>query len=181
MLLTIRKDASTLAARVYGDAESFRIGAVQLPSLMAIPGHCPLTWKGSFPAMGLHVDVDERAIFYWGALPVEAIEDRVGRAWPGWKTYWLRDRFEEQLAMAGIDIWLPVRSSADLQMELIERLGRCCHHEASNPARELGPRLGATRISSWTDEARGSMGPKAEKLEILERLKKAVVQNSGSK
>ncbi len=173
VLLTVKEGGFTSAARILGDEESLEAGAGQLSSLTAFPRTSEFTWTGSMPTLGLHLDLDQRDLWYWNAYPAEFIEDRVQQTWPGWRTQWLHDRFEEHLRIASVEIRLPVRGAAELHAELIERLRRSFDHPASNPARKLGPRLGATNINPWTDEARGSVGSPAEKLRILDAIQDA--------
>lgn len=178
MLLTIRKGNTSVAARVCGDEESIEFGASQLETLLAIPASPRLVWTGSMPSTGLHLDIDDRAIYYWCARPVAIIEERVRRGWPGWKTHWLGDRFEEHLRIAQVDIQLPVRSMNDLQLEWLGALEKNLHRDASNPARDLGPRVGAATLNPWTEEARGSVGSQAEKRLLLQNLRRALVNST---
>ena len=173
LLLTVRADGSTTAARVFGDEEALQLGVEQLPSLLAFERHSTLDWTENMPTVGLHVEVDLQRIDYWCARPVEAIEPRVQRGWPGWKTNWLCDRFEEHLRIAGIKIRLPVRSPQALQIDLLSRLRQWLHHAAHNPARELAERR-PMNVNPWTDEARGSVGPETEKLRIVDNLEKTL-------
>lgn len=169
-LLTVAAEGATTARRVYGEAEMLEGGPGALGDVIDQEGVRALEWSGEMPTGGLHLDVDRHALAFWWAHVTPAIEDRVAAAWPGWTATWLRDRYEAQLELAGLDIRLPVRPLAALQAERLAALRRSCHHEARNPSRELAARVGATEINPATDAARGSVGDPAGKLKILDDL-----------
>lgn len=171
-LVTVRKSGKTTATQLYGDPEAIEFGIAQLPSLLDFPRSSSLDWQGEMPQNGLHLDLDERRLFYWSATPVVAFEQRVRQGWPGWRCEWLRDRYEEHLRLASLDIRLPHRDLADLQRACIAHVRRWCDHEASNPARELASMLPNTAISHWTEEARGSVGSAQQKFSILDALER---------
>jgi hypothetical protein len=177
MLLTVRIGNRTSVGRVFGEEEALEFGFGQLAAIPAMAGAAFLIWEGDMPTMGAHVDLDNRELSYWCARPCVDIERRVQRGWPGWQTHWLRDRFEEHLRLASIDIRLPGKHNKDLQIEAIHSLRRCAHHAAENPAREcfqtLRP-LGASSLNFWTDEVRGSVGSHSDKMRLLDSLEEAI-------
>jgi hypothetical protein len=171
-LLTTAVDKITSAGRINGDDESLRLGPAQLDELPKFEATHSFAWERDMPQGGVHVDFDRSILSFWFAVVTPAIMERVGAGWPGWEINWLQDRYEEHLELSGIDILLPDRPLSDLQAEILDRLRRCCHHEAKNIAKELAPRLGATDINPATDEARSSVGEQAEKLQLLTDLSK---------
>ncbi len=186
ILLTIRQRGRTTATRVYGDEESIEVGSSQLSDLLALPREEALEWRGRSPIGGLHLDVDERALFYWHANPTEGLETRVTEVWPGWRCRNLVDWYEVHLSLAdGASISLPRRSVESLQRSLIESLRRNATVAAANPARKLLSRLEGGAVNPWTDEARGSVGAESRKLRILDELERqlpvegAINENAG--
>jgi len=169
-LLTCTTEGATTVRRVYGDEESLRLGPGQLAVLSELEGSDSLDWEGEMPSGGCHIDLDRKSIAFWWAETTPAIEDRARSAWPGWQVTWLRDRYEDHVALSGLGIRLPERPLADLQTERLDQLRLLCDHEAKNPAKELAARAGATEINPATDEARGSVGTESEKLEHMDRL-----------
>lgn len=170
-LITMVKEGVVLAWRIYGDAEALEQGPDGLVVLDELDGVESLVWDREMPTGGVHVDFDSMTLSFWWAEATPAIEERIGAAWAGWKIDWLRDEFERQLALCGLDIRLPERSLEELQAETLDRMRRLCAHEGGNPARELSARLGmAPGISLATDESRRSVGDDVEKLELLDEL-----------
>jgi hypothetical protein len=160
-LLTVRKDGDTSATRVSGDEESLELGENQAEILLGFPRKPHLSWTGEMPTGGVHIDLDNRTIYYWRADPAAAIEERVRRAWPSWQTEWLADKFARHLQIAGMNVHLPLRETSTLQRELIDSLRRGCQIEARNPALEISTRYERYKdaeINPWTYEARGSAG-----------------------
>ena len=170
VLLTVKQKGVTLVTRMSGDEESLEFGASQLGELLHFPLTESLVWLGYMPTGGVHIDVDTHNLSYWWANPVPAIEERISQAWNGWHAKWLHDRFEEHLNLASANIKLPDRNKSDLQRDLLERLRQFCTKSASNPARELGERLGVIELNPWTDEVRGSIGIEAKKRQLLDKL-----------
>jgi hypothetical protein len=171
-LMTTMKDGVASARRIYGDAEALEQGPEGLIVLDEIEGVSSLVWENEMPTGGVHVDFDSATVSFWWAEDTPAIEERIGAAWPGWNIDWLRDEFERQLALCGLDVRLPERSLVELQTEVLGRMRRLCVHDGdANPARELHARFGAAaEINSATDESRSSVGDDVEKLELLDAL-----------
>jgi hypothetical protein len=171
-LLTAVKDGASSARRVYGDAEALEQGPEGVVRVMdKIEGASSLDWEEEMPTGGLHVDFDSATLSFWWAMDAPAIEERIGAAWPGWRIEWLRDQFEKQAALSGLDVRLPERPLADLQKEALGRMRRLSAHGASNPAREMMTRLGERAdINPATEEARASAGDDMEKLKLLDAL-----------
>ncbi len=170
LLLTLRENERTVACRISGDEESLENGVKNLPKLRAFSGEESLVWHGEMPTGGIHVDIDRRFLGHWWARATSWVEQRVDRAWPGWRCHWWRDCFEEHIQAAAVEIELPHQPESVLQRRILDDLPATIHHEARNPARELGPRVGATELNPWTDETRSSVGEVAEKRRVLERL-----------
>ncbi|NUP05742.1 MAG: hypothetical protein HOW73_06745 [Polyangiaceae bacterium] len=171
-LLTVRQDGRTLVAQICGEVDGLAAGSGLLPQLLAFPRTASLRWRGDMPTGGVHIDVEERGLYYWLANPVCAIERRVQAAWPGWTTECLQDRFEVHLGLARADVHLPDRPPRELYRSLLDTLRRCHAHERQNPARELAATMGASSINPWTEESRGSVGAPDRKLELLHALEK---------
>jgi len=95
-------------------------------------------------------------------------EDRKALLWYG------GEDFEAQLDLASIEIQLPHREISDLQRSELHRLRQWRTHLASNPAREIAPKLGVSKINPWTDVNRSSAGSETEKLQLLEVLESRV-------
>jgi hypothetical protein len=180
LLLTLRRGGITLAARAFGTEESLELGVEQFPILEALCRSEHIEWTGGPPTIGLHIDSDKQSISYWYAHPREAIEERVGRGWPGWNTKWLKDRYEEQLLMSDDIVRLQISNEVDLQRSLIEHLRLACEKRATNPAADLAPRIGATGINPRTNEARGSVGLLSAKLLLLDALEATLASGSSS-
>jgi hypothetical protein len=173
-ILTIRRQGRCLVGRIYGDEEALEFGSSQLPMLLEVAREPSLRWTEDMPRGGLHIDMDARSLHYWRATPAAGIEDRVRRGWSGWRTEWLGDHFEAQLGLASIEIQLPHREISDLQRSELHKLRHSCTHVASNPAREIAPKLGVSQINPWTDVNRSSVGSEPEKLQLLEALESKV-------
>jgi len=147
------------------------------------------------PTAGLHIDIEKKAIEYWFARPVAAIEERIQRKWPGWSTRWLKDNYEEHLLTADVDIELPWLDQRQIRADIIDYLRTNVCHVASNPVRELAIARDDTpiwkkiliwmkltkpediQINPWTDEARGSVGEKVDKFDILDKLERTSFVN----
>lgn len=172
-LLTVRRSGRTAVARIYGDEDALAAGSAQLPTLLGVATEASLVWTGNMPIGGLHIDVDARSLHYWRANPTCAMGERVASAWPGWRAESLGDRFEAHLELAQADCRLPHRPASELQREILDHLRRCCTHDGRNPAREIAATIGATKISPWTDEVRGSVGDEPYKLGVLDALERA--------
>jgi len=170
ILITVRQQGRCLAGRVCGDVNALELGSSQLALLLDVAREPALLWTGDRSNGGVHIDLDARSLYYWLASPAAGIDDRVGFSWSEWQTVWLRDRFEEHLRLAAIDIRLPQRDLAELQRSQLHHLRKNCTHIASNPARELGPKLGNVEINPWTDVNRSSVGFVTEKFRILDAL-----------
>lgn len=173
-LLTATRDGITAAWRVSGDEEALRLGPGALDVLDEAPETDLLPWRGAMPTGGVHVDFDTRTLGFWWAHPTPAIAARTAAAWPGWNITWFEDRYEAQIERSGLEIRLPAPPPIELQAARIESLRGCCHWAAGNPARDLAARIGAATIGAATDDARGSVGEEAEKLNILEDLSRRI-------
>ena len=83
-------------------------GEPELDVLLGFPRQSSLVWTDGMPVWGLHVDADEKALYYWRAEPGLSLEEEIRRAWPGWRVQFLWDRFEEHLRVASMDVELPL-------------------------------------------------------------------------
>lgn len=173
-LLTVRQDGRTTVTRFYGGENATELGRSHLPTLLSFPREPALEWTGEMAMGGLHIDLDERTMFCWRARPAVAVHEHLCRSWPGWRTEWLADRYEEHLRLVSAQVRFPNRDIAELQRERLGHLRRLCNYEPSNPAREIASMIGATELSPWTDETRGSVGSEAEKLQRLDELEAQV-------
>lgn len=169
VLLTTKIDGETTARRVAGDQESLELGPDHLGVLGEVEGMGAMEWSGEMPGGGVHLDFDRQAISVWWATWAAAVEQRVAAAWPGWSVEWLQDRYEQHIAIAGLDIRFPERALADIQADILQTLTGWCHWEAKNPARDLAKRLDAP-VNPQTKETRGSAGDEAQKLRVLSDL-----------
>jgi hypothetical protein len=170
VLLTLCEGGHTTVCRISGDEESLELGVSTLPLLQGFERSRSLKWSGEMPKGGIHLDLDEKSLVHWWARTTSCVDERVRRAWPGWDARWLRDAYEEHLRIADVEIALPERPVRTLLLEALSHVRRYAHHEATNPARKLGPKVRAEEINPWTNETRGSLGDVAEKQRILDEL-----------
>lgn len=172
ILLTVREQNRVTATQICGDNESLELGASQLEHILSYPRTTALEWVGEMPQGGIHLDVDNLTLHYWFAWPISDLERRIARKWPTWQCTNLESYFEKQLALADtVNIQLPERTTFELQQSIIDHFRLICQRPASNPAKELAPKMGENVvISSWTDEARGSFGSEELKHRILDDL-----------
>ncbi len=75
-----------------------------------------------FPWMGVHFDLTSKTIAFWHASD-EHFLDLVEQSWSGWTIHNWKDRFEEQIEVAGGRLAMPTRSEdamiSDLEKELL--------------------------------------------------------------
>jgi hypothetical protein len=167
VLFTSTMDGATTARRIRADKEALEAGPVQLEQVKAASEKRSLVWRGSMPRGGVHMDFDRGAMRFWWASPAPAIAERIATTWCGWRTEWLGDRFEEHIALPGIDVHLPVRPLRDLQLELISRIHRAVlEHEDFRQLYHLDPAPELAPIARHL----GSRVESAEKLLLLDRL-----------
>jgi hypothetical protein len=169
-LLTLREDGQCRAAKICCRDDALSAGLTQVPWLQEIARASSLRWHGNMATGGFHIDIDARTLHYWFSDPAPGIEKRMNEGWPGWKTKWLGDRFEEQLRLASMDIHLSQMDVLDLQRAELQRIRTHCTHEASNLVRDLTPEDEWEQINPLTDVNRSSTGDEAEKFALLDRL-----------
>ena len=170
-------DGTLLVGRLCGDDDSLHIGPALIDVLIANGSVDPLRWEGEFPQGGVHVNCARRTLDTWWASKTFDLVECTRAAWPGWTVRWHRDRYEQQLELAGGRFIWP--TAEDLPMRIVQSLEHCVHSQARNPVRELLPVLAAEgakldHINPATDVARGSVGDPNEKRAILAALARSL-------
>ncbi|MDH3473268.1 MAG: hypothetical protein OEM59_06220 [Rhodospirillales bacterium] len=91
---------------------------------------------------GLHADAAARTLALWQAGAAPDIRRRMARLWPDWTFTWLRDRYEEQVALSEGRLSFAEPSRAALLQRLAQRLleeeGRGPVASMANLAARLG-------------------------------------------
>lgn len=171
LLLSVVMNGSLKVGQIHGDEESLECGLNQIEFLLKCVSSEHLTWNGEFPRFGIHLDCDHKSLSFWSGSSVGSSIGRIPECWSGWKVYWLKDNFERHLEIINESVTLPHRSENQLRDSVFQILSGGVHTPKSNPARELGPTVGAEWVNPWSDISRASAGSMEHKLRVIEELK----------
>ena len=177
-VVVVRDAQGSTAAQLEGYAEAYLRGESGLPELLRLHREASTRWQGDFPEGGATLDLVAKTLSCWGTAPISGFAEQLRRAWPGWTTTDLGDRFEDHRPDVPEAFGLPTPDILARRDVLLDQLTRSCHWPAHNPARAAAQRRDpAARLNPATDETRASSGSPAEKHAILARLRQSVASD----